>query len=386
MVNEAVMVCLDNSESMRNGDYSPTRLDSMNDAVNFIASGKTQMSPDTVVGILTMAGKRIEVLVSPCQNVGRIMTSLQTEVKIGGKSNFLGALKTAELALKNRANKALRQRIIMFVGSPIEEDSKEFVKLGKLFKKNNIAVDIVNFGSENAGNQNAEVLEAFVQTVNSSDNSHLVNVPPGPHVLADLIISSPVMMEGGATVSSGVAAAPAAGGIDPNQDPELAMAMRMSIEEERQRQERAVREKGSAPASTAASTASTASTAAPVIPADALADADMEGLSEEEKQMLLQAIAMSVEMNQDNDVAMKDVSTPAPAAAPSSSSSSAPASTPAPAKAPEADIADALKDPDFLNSLLDSVPDLNKDDLAIDDILSKLTDDKDKDKKENGGK
>ena len=55
----------------------------------------------------------------------------------------------------------------MFVGSPIEEDEKSLVKLGKKLKKNNVAVDVINFGEEA---ENTTKLDAFVQAVNSNDN------------------------------------------------------------------------------------------------------------------------------------------------------------------------------------------------------------------------
>ena len=102
-----------------------------------------------------------------------------------------------------------------------------------------------------------EKLEAFLGAVNSNDNSHLVTVPAGVNVLSDVLISSPVFTgdgEGGsgfAAAAAAGAAAAAAGvgggdgfnyGVDPNLDPELALALRVSMEEERARQERAAKE------------------------------------------------------------------------------------------------------------------------------------------------
>ena len=37
------MVCMDNSEWMRNGDYVPTRFQAQADAVNLICGAKTQV-------------------------------------------------------------------------------------------------------------------------------------------------------------------------------------------------------------------------------------------------------------------------------------------------------------------------------------------------------
>jgi len=81
------------------------------------------------------------------------------------------------------------------------------------------------------------VLTNFVNTLNGKEGagSHLVTVPPGPH-LADALISSPVIQgEDGA----GPSGAGYDFGVDPNEDPELALALRVSMEEQRLRQEEA---------------------------------------------------------------------------------------------------------------------------------------------------
>ena len=64
----------------------------------------------------------------------------------------------------------------------------KLVRIAKKLKKNNVAVDIVSFGSDD---ENAEKLDAFLAAVNSGDNSHLVTVPAGT-VLADSLFGSPV--------------------------------------------------------------------------------------------------------------------------------------------------------------------------------------------------
>jgi 26S proteasome regulatory subunit N10 len=85
------------------------------------------------------------------------------------------------LALKHRENKMLRQRIIVFVASPLEgeaADERAMVKLAKKLKKNNVAVDFMCYGDgireERANGVNEEqptVLRAFVENVNNVDNS-----------------------------------------------------------------------------------------------------------------------------------------------------------------------------------------------------------------------
>ncbi len=71
------------------------------------------------------------------------------------------------------------------------------MKLGKKLKKNSVALDIVNFGEEA---DNTSKLEALLNAVNSDDNSHLVTVPPGPHVLSDILLTSPIVQVPNAAV------------------------------------------------------------------------------------------------------------------------------------------------------------------------------------------
>ncbi len=138
--------------------------------------------------------------------------------------------------MKHRQNKNQRQRIIAFVGSPLEEDEKSLVKLGKKLKKNNVAVDIVNFGEEG---ENTAKLEAFIEAINSSDNSHIVTIPPGPHILSDMILTSPIVSgeDGPPPGFGGGGGEGFEFGVDPSLDPELALALRISMEEEKARQE-----------------------------------------------------------------------------------------------------------------------------------------------------
>nr|DBA13824.1 TPA: hypothetical protein GDO54_004860 [Pyxicephalus adspersus] len=55
MVLESTMVCVDNSEYMRNGDFLPTRLQAQQDAVNIVCHSKTRSNPENNVGLITLA-------------------------------------------------------------------------------------------------------------------------------------------------------------------------------------------------------------------------------------------------------------------------------------------------------------------------------------------
>ncbi|XP_020356333.2 26S proteasome non-ATPase regulatory subunit 4 isoform X2 [Oncorhynchus kisutch] len=234
---ESTMVCVDNSEYMRNGDFLPTRLQAQQDAVNIVCHSKTRANPENNVGLISMANN-CEVLTTLTPDSGRILSKLHA-IQPKGKICFCTGIRVAHLALKHRQGKNHKMRIIAFVGSPVEDRDKDLVKMAKRLKKEKVNVDIINFGEEEF---NTEKLTAFINTLNGKEGtgSHLVTVPPGPS-LADALLSSPILAgEGGSMM--GLGASDFEFGVDPSADPELALALRVSMEEQRQRQEEEARQ------------------------------------------------------------------------------------------------------------------------------------------------
>lgn len=290
-----------------------------------------------------------------------------------------------QLALKHRENKTLRQRILAFVGSPIPDSEGDLVKLGKKLKKNNIALDIVSFGETD---DNEAKLAALMDNANSADNScvstdkvrapfapflacspacaplfnrHLLTIPAGVQLLSDQIISSPILMDSDAAGPSGSGGAGGGGGgggggqfefgVDPSMDPELAMALRMSLEEEQARQraseggpastapelasvsENAAQESAAASSSTAGAPANTTA-AAPGLPgtgsliqpgAEAITGEGPAAHNQGEEDMLQRALALSkggagaASDSRDEDVAMGEGAGPGPGPGPGAS-------------------------------------------------------------------
>ncbi|KAM9906714.1 hypothetical protein OXX79_001390 [Metschnikowia pulcherrima] len=233
MVLEATMIAIDSSEFMRNGDFLTTRYDAQTTAMEFVFQNKLNQNPENTVGLLSFGGNGPQVLSTLTTDFGKILSGAHG-TKVSGELHFSSGIQVAALALKHRQNKVQSQRIIAFVGSPLRESDKDLEKLAKKMKKNNVAVDIVNFGEEAA---NTSKLEKFHAAVNNHDNSHLVTVSPGPRLLYEVIASSPILVEDGFDVGDS-GDFMGMGGIDANMDPDLALALRLSLEEEKQRQER----------------------------------------------------------------------------------------------------------------------------------------------------
>lgn len=355
MVLESTIICVDNSEYMRNGDFLPTRLQAQQDAVGLITQSKLRSNPESNVGLLTLSG--LEVLVTLTTDSGKILAKLHA-VQPKGDLQLLSGIKIAHLALKHRLSKNHKTRIVLFVGSPVEVEEKDLVKLAKKLKKEKVSVDIVSFGEDEI---NKDVLQKFIETVNGRDGSgsHLVTIPPGPH-LSDALVSSPIVQG-----EDGSGALPSGGGfefgVDPNEDPELALALRVSMEEQRARQE-----------AESAASAGGGESGQPESGA-ATTEAAPAGMEADDDPVLARALAMSVggssggaepdlsAMTEDEQIAyamrmsmQEDASTPTETA--SGSAAEKMDVDEQPSEKNEDDYSEAMNDPAFLQSVLENLP------------------------------
>jgi len=405
MVLESCMILLDNSEHMRNGDYIPSRLEAQHDAANFLVGRKTQSNPENTVGVIAMSSPSAtggaELLVSPTDDMGKILSAVH-EVSITSTAgiDLTVSIQVASLALKHRRNKNGAQRIIVFVGSPLpgSVDSKALTKAGKMLKKNNVAIDIVAMGELG---DNQDRLKELVDAANGSNNvdsdrmCNLVTIPAGV-LPSDVLLSSPIVsggMGGGGgggesgdlDLASGGGGGGFAdyGGIDPNMDPELAMALRVSMEEERARQERIAAASAAEETKQDMDVEQTTATAAEANDGDADEDA-----------LLQQALAMSMaeggdeegievaaeKMEVQQDVVDEDDEDAAIQLALQMSMQPDTEEEAAPQQ---------FQDPQFVNQLLGSLPGVDPNDPAIQNALRNLNQDekndeeKDNDKKED---
>lgn len=436
---ESCMIIVDNSEFMRNGDYIPTRLEAQQDAANLLVGAKTQSHPESTVGV--SAGT--ELLVSPTEDVGKLLGAVH-DLEISRKGACFGlspaaaasaankgkkkdsadvtaAIQVASLALKHRKNKNGSQRIVLFIGSPLDGiDGKVLAKAGRQLKKNNISIDVVAMGELEA---NEEKLKELVDAANGRAASeeegaerscHLVTIPAGV-LPSDVLASSPIVHggSGGSAFAASAAAAAAGaggdfgstgggangfadfGGVDPNMDPELAMALRVSMEEERARQERlAAAAQAEAAAGTEESKDADMSDAAGSSSAAATPSAMDLGLSEEEA-LLQQALAMSMNENEPPKSAAEGDSKPAASMETEDDDEAAAMQlalqmSMAQAEEERGSSGDSknneegkpkqqFQDPQFVNQLLGSLPGVNPNDPAIQNALKNMNKDDEKD-------
>mmetsp|Transcript_31965 Transcript_31965/g.46579 ORF Transcript_31965/g.46579 Transcript_31965/m.46579 type:complete len:454 (+) Transcript_31965:149-1510(+) len=439
---ESCMILLDNSEFMRNGDYIPTRMEAQNDAANLLVGQKTQSNPESTVGVIAMSGGSgstgstvgAELLVSPTDDMGKILSALHGIPIRGGHGDnevseppvdVAASVQVASLALKHRRNKNGAQRIVLFVGSPLTNvETRTLTRAGKQLKKNNVAIDVIAMGELE---ENEPKLKELVDAANGSGGEggertcHLVTIPPGV-LPSDVLVGSPIVHGGG---GGGAVSSPGGmgggggggdmggafaeyGGVDPNMDPELAMALRVSMEEERARQERAAAAAAAAAAEEGKEeskdgegmemdeSGTPAADAKPTAE-EGKSDTGAEVEMGDEDALLQQALAMSMaesadaapeevadekkpvaedtqmeEDDDDEDAAMQLALQMSmnPSEEPSSAATSAEANTEGQQQ--------EFQDPQFVNQFLGSLPGVDPNDPGIQSALRNLNADKDK--------
>lgn len=244
---EACFICLDSTEYTRNGDYHPNRMLGMLEFVNFLVEAKINKNAENTVGFLCAGGNACTVYESLTADVDRILSSLSS-VKIKGKvCHFSAALRIASLALSHRSEPRSEKRIVIFMGSPLQEPISELDILAHKLRKDNVAVDVVTFGVP----ENVAPLQHFVEKVNKDGNSCFMCIPEGK-AISEVLMDSPVYT-GPEVVSVPLSTSEGTEGgagsnisrnfgfsIDPNADPDLQRALQLSMEEELQRQAAAV--------------------------------------------------------------------------------------------------------------------------------------------------
>ncbi|KAL6905805.1 hypothetical protein ACP4OV_003406 [Aristida adscensionis] len=401
---QATMICLDNSDWARNGDYRPTRFGAQSDAIAIICGTKNQSNRESTMGVLAMAGKGgPRVLVTPTTDLGKILTSIHrlgAALDIGGEANLTAAIQIAQLALKHRQKKQQQQRIIVFVGSPVKCEKNELEAVGKKLKKNNISLDVIDFGESD--DEKPEKLEALVAAVNSGDNSHIVHVPPGEISMTDFVLSSPILYEDKAGsdfvyLDNGLSGFEF--GVDPNVDPELALALRISMEEERARQEAAAK-KAAEESSKAENKGQSSTSNSDIVMADAESapnpstDDLRNQLMYDDDQILQQAHAMSMEEGNSGvagaadaemfDIAMHDAEVAFVAirifTALQMTLEDGESDT------EYSDMNEMLEDQSYVSSVLNSLPGVDPNDLSVKNLLAFLHGHKDKEQEKKEDK
>ena len=207
--------------------------------------------------------------------------------------------------MKHRQNTNQKQRIIAFLGSPLnlETSNKESLKeLGLKMKKNGIAIDLIDFGTENRSN--TAILEGLIEGIDSEAQiSRLItieaeqkSVSSGTFLLDSLKNKVPELFNRSANNELN-------GGdgfdFDPEMDPELAMALKLSMEEEVNRQLKEEVNNNTEKKSVEQNAENLNNNDGSDVDHDIKIDQENENEENDEELMLSRAIALSMEQEQE---------------------------------------------------------------------------------------
>lgn len=182
---ECVIFCLDSSEWMRAEDYEPfSRWEAQCQATNAYIEEKAKRGENSCA-IITTGGKRANCEISFTEEAYLVAGAL-TKVKVAGIHNHHGdALKLAQMMFNQRIQKKQKQRIVWFVGSPLEIGIEELYKIALKLKKNGIIVDILNFGE--MSEEKTQKLQVFHKTLLKTQNCNLINCECGENMSEHLL-------------------------------------------------------------------------------------------------------------------------------------------------------------------------------------------------------
>jgi 26S proteasome regulatory subunit N10 len=182
-----------------------------------------------------------------------------------------------------------------------QEKLEQFVKaVDKDSNRLNSFPDMLKCAMDTLNRLAVVLLPPTLPQTPNNEHSNLVSIPAGC-VPSDALLSSPVVNEGAQGAAGALGAMPLGGGamddfggVDPNMDPELAMALRVSMEEERARQEHNV------PQDVPITSAPSDQPPQLVAPEPVVSDAPDEMDDEE---LLRQAMSLSLAVDQQSELA-----------------------------------------------------------------------------------
>jgi len=209
-------------------------------------------------------------------------------------------------------------------------------KLGQKLRKNAIALDIINLENNNP-EQNQKLQKLIEATKDANDNSHFIQVQPGIQLLSDFLLSTPILMSG-----DGGAGGPNEFGIGGGMDPELEMALRISLEEEKARNQKKKDDEDKLVQQQTSD--KDGDNKMKIEEPQKSNDANLDEMDEEELLLRAQELSLQDAPSGENKVGGKDDKTKD----------------------------EIFQDPDFVNELLAEIPGLDKDDPEIKKTLEKI--------------
>ena len=222
---QAVIILIDNSETTINGDFYPNRLDAEKIATSRLSQYLSRSSAKTQISIGTIGSQQFGIQSSLTTKYIKTSQAV-AQAKRGGVAELEHGIRCAFLALRHRNPEITTRRVIAFIGSHHTLTAQAADKLAADANREGVSVDIVAFGDDV---NDIDVLEEFTKKIQAQ--SYFVHAQPGTVILSDIVLSSPIGPGEGSAHTV----------LDPNaeEDPDVALAIRQSLENSPQANEEA---------------------------------------------------------------------------------------------------------------------------------------------------
>ena len=213
---QAVIILIDNSSSSIDGDFYPNRLDAQRLASDRLFQYFTRQSAKTQIGLGTIGTFDFGISASLTTRLEKV-SKVMAKINRGGKINFEHGVRCAYLALRHRDPQLKDRKIIVFIGTDHGMTPQSAAKLASDLNKEGVGLDIVAIGDQI---HDMEILMELVKNVQIP--SHFVHAKSGTVILSDIVLSSPI--------GPGEGSSRTRLDVSPEEDPEVALAIRQSLE------------------------------------------------------------------------------------------------------------------------------------------------------------
>ena len=94
------MLCVDNTEFSRNGDFTPSRFGAQQDVIQTLCRTKIRMHAENNLGLLATGGKKPKLVNTLTSDTNKLLSGFAKLGHDGEENNFTVSLRTAHLALR----------------------------------------------------------------------------------------------------------------------------------------------------------------------------------------------------------------------------------------------------------------------------------------------
>ncbi|KAH0787278.1 26S proteasome non-ATPase regulatory subunit 4 [Histomonas meleagridis] len=210
----AYIIIIDNTDTSIDGDFYPNRLEAQKTAASRLIQYLSKQSNHAQFGI-GVIGKNGPGVVTSLTSDSIILTNSILSIQTGGKAQLIHTIRCSFLAFKNTDTSFMEKSIIAFIGTHNDVNRDNAGVIARIANESNVSINIVSMGSDVDNN---DILEELVGMIKCP--SYIVKAESSSStLLSDVVLASQIGPGDGSQLE------------DPDIDPDLALTIQMSLED-----------------------------------------------------------------------------------------------------------------------------------------------------------